>query len=223
MATISSPTGKGEVVIDHGKGRTSDLWKKEDYWAIWLGFFILAVGLLVFLSRPPAGMKDNFAKYNSIMKQEAARAPFKTIAWHEASMVKRKIRASNEGYAKTIKNFLASPDRWRGNPFDSLYRSKSAAEALNAKGTAAFDKAKGAEASAIAAAKAAEKAAADAGFKDNALNDQAKAAIGNWLKANESTGKAKAKTAYQPFNLMLTLLMAYLMFFVVFPGITANI
>lgn len=32
-----------EVVVDRAKSQWSDLWKKEDYWAIWIGFFFLIV------------------------------------------------------------------------------------------------------------------------------------------------------------------------------------
>ena len=31
----------GDIVVDVGKSSISDLWKKEDYWAIWLGFLAL--------------------------------------------------------------------------------------------------------------------------------------------------------------------------------------
>ena len=32
-----------DVVVDRGEAKWSDLWLKEDYWAIWIGFFILLV------------------------------------------------------------------------------------------------------------------------------------------------------------------------------------
>ena len=40
------------IVVDRAKSQWSDLWKKEDYWAIWIGFFILIVAsCLVFGGR----------------------------------------------------------------------------------------------------------------------------------------------------------------------------
>jgi uncharacterized membrane protein YadS len=201
MSTLSnSPSEKTEVVIDHGKGSISDLWKKEDYWAIWLGLFILALGLFIFVSNPPAKMDENFAKYNSVMAQEAKQAPFKTLAWHQASMAKRRIRATGESYAKQFQKLFAAPSSWTGNPIDSLYRGKSETDAMNAKGMPAFEKAKAAEAAALANAKTAEKAAADAGFKEQGLNEKAKTQIDQWLKANDDLSKAKAKTANSPYN-----------------------
>jgi uncharacterized membrane protein YadS len=200
MADATQPQKSSDIVVDHGKGQISDLWKKEDYMAIWLGFIILIVGLFIFISRPPADMENNFKKYNTIMKDEANRAPFKTIAWHNASAAKRKIRSSNEGYAKKIQGFLAAPSKWKNNPIDSIYQSKDAADALNAKGKDAHEKTKAALAEALAAAQVAEKAAADAEFKNTDFNEKAKAAIAEWLKAGESESKAKAKVGNQAFN-----------------------
>lgn len=40
----------GTIVVDRAKSQWSDLWKKEDYWAIWIGFFILAVAMFTVFS-----------------------------------------------------------------------------------------------------------------------------------------------------------------------------
>lgn len=48
---------KEEVVVDVAKTKFSDLWRKEDYWAIWLGTFILLAGLIIFLTNPQSGMQ----------------------------------------------------------------------------------------------------------------------------------------------------------------------
>lgn len=77
-----------EVVVDVAQTKWSDLWKKEDYWAIWLGMLILALGLFLFLPRPPADMRTVFDSANEVMRTEAQRAPFRTVAWHLAAMEK---------------------------------------------------------------------------------------------------------------------------------------
>lgn len=41
------------VVIDHGESRWSDLWSKEDYLAIWLGFLVIGVCLVAYLGFAP--------------------------------------------------------------------------------------------------------------------------------------------------------------------------
>lgn len=75
---------------------------------------------MIFLSFSPKNMKENFDKYNTVMRKEAILAPFKTIAWHEAAMAEKKIRASNESYAKKIKSFLVAPNKWKNNPHEKF-------------------------------------------------------------------------------------------------------
>ena len=47
-----------QTITDEGGSKWSDLWTKEDYWAIWLGFLLIVVGALIFLPRPPEGMDE---------------------------------------------------------------------------------------------------------------------------------------------------------------------
>jgi uncharacterized membrane protein YadS len=186
------------VVIESGKTTLKDLYTKEDWMAIWMGFLILIIGLLIFLPRPPQKMAENIAKSNEIMKAEAAKAPFKTVAWHQASSAKKGIKATDQPFAKTIQKYFDPPSGWTSNPLDALYRNQAAADALNAKGKEGFEKAQAAAAAALTKAQGAEAAAATAGFKDAALNAQAEADIAAWVAANGKISKAKATN--KPFN-----------------------
>ena len=188
------------VVIESGKTTLKDLYKKEDWMAIWMGFAILIIALLIFMPRPPEKMAENLAKHNEIMKAEAAKAPFKTVAWHQASNAKKGIKATDQPYAKTIQKYFNPPGDWKSNPLDAIYRSQAQADALNADGKAGFEKAQAAAAAALAKAQASEAAAAAAGFQDAALNAQAETDIGAWVAANGKISKAKAKTTNKPFN-----------------------
>jgi uncharacterized membrane protein YadS len=187
------------VVIESGKTTLTDLYKKEDWMAVWMGFFLLIVGLLIYLPRPPEKAAE-IPKYNDTMKAEAARAPFKTIEWHNASSAKRGIRATDQDFAKTIQSFLAAPSDWDSNPIDALYRSEETAKAMGAPFKEAADKAKAAAETALAGAKAAQAAAAAAGFKDTALNAAAEKEIGAWQKAREAASKADAKVKVKSYN-----------------------
>lgn len=195
-----TPQSSEYVTMEREKRTLSDLWKKEDWMVIWLGFALLIAGLFIYLANPPAKMEENFAKFNKTMKEEAAKAPFKTIAWHKASADKKKIRGRDESHGKMIQEFLKAPEKWSSNPVDALYRSKEAADAMNAPGKEAADKAKAAEEKAFEAAKAAEGKAAEAGFKDAGLNKAAETEIAAWLKAGDASSKAKAKTSNKPYN-----------------------
>jgi uncharacterized integral membrane protein (TIGR00698 family) len=188
------------VVIETGKTSLRDLYTKEDWMGIWMGFFLLIVGMLIFLPNPPPNMKENLAKYNSILKEEAARAPFKTIEWYNASSAKRAIRGTDQTFAKTIANFLAAPSGWKNNPLAALVRSQETADKMSASAKEAFEKAKAAEEASLAAAASSQAAAAAASFKDTALNEAADKEIKAWQNAKSKTSKAKAKATVKPFN-----------------------
>ncbi len=51
-------SAEDQVVVDRGGAKLSDLWLKEDYWAIWLGIVILILGLIIFLPQKPEGMQS---------------------------------------------------------------------------------------------------------------------------------------------------------------------
>lgn len=202
------------VVIDNTKASWSDLWKTEDYWAIWLGFIILIIGIFVFINGPKADFKARIDQANAIMKEEAAKAPFKTIAYIEAQNAKKAVIGTNLPAAKAIKNFIATPSKWASNPIAAFYTSKEDADAKNAAKQEAATAAKVKAEEALAAAKLAEDAAAQAEFKDESLNNAASASIGAWVKAKADAGKA-AQMA-KPTNLFTSLpllLVAFAIFF----------
>ncbi len=194
------------VVIDHGKSQWSDLWKKEDFLAIWLGFIIIGVCVLAYTTFGP---KDEFAQKiataNQIQEAELAKAPFKTIAWHNAQDAK-KLKASSSDFGKFVSHWTKKPGSWKTNPMDSLIRSESQAKALNEKGMPKYEEAKGNLEVALAAAVAAEGAAAGASFENQALNDEAAAKIAEWRTAQKAAADAKKKVENKPYNYIPTLI-----------------
>lgn len=198
--TKTSPKGESDyVVIESGRTTLRELYKKEDWMAVWMGFLILIVGLAIYLPRPPEKAAE-IPKYNTIMKEEAAKAPFKTIEWHNASSAKRGIRARDQDFGKTIQNFLAAPSDWNTNPVEALYRSEETAKAMGAPFKEAADKAKAAAEAALASAETAQAAAAAAGFKDPTLNAAAEKEISAWQKAKDASSKADSKFKVKPYN-----------------------
>lgn len=187
---------------DLKESRWTELWRKEDYWAIWLGLIILAIGLFIFLPMGNDEMKEKIAKNNEILKIESEKAPFKTIAYHKANDAKKKIKGTDADIAKTIAKFTTHPQRWTANPIESVYLSAEAAAAKSEKAKPKYDEAKAKEEEAFAKAKEAEDAAAKAEFKDTALNEAAKAAIGDWRKAHKAASDAKKKADVKPYNLL---------------------
>ena len=157
------------VVVDRAQSHWSDLWKKEDYWAIWLGFALLIAAICIFINGAPASYKETIDKSNAIMKVEAEKAPFKTIAYIQAQDAKKGVVGTNLPIAKEIKAFIASPGKWTDNPMKSMFTSQAEADAKNAANKEKAEAAKAKAESSFAAAQAAEKLAADEGYKDASL------------------------------------------------------
>lgn len=211
-----------QVVIDRAAGKLSDLWKKEDYWAIWLGFVLLLVGALIYFNNPPADMAHKIAQANEILAAEAGRAPFKTIAWHRATDAKKKLKAVNAPIGKWIKTFTGKPHGWSVNPLDSFFMTQTSAETKKQAAIPKFEAARTNEAAALAAAQTAEEAAAQAGFSDATLNRQATDAIDAWRVSHAKLSSAKKKVSVKPYN-QIPKLIGLMVVMALFFGIGAQV
>ena len=193
------------VVIDKGTSKISDLWTKEDYWAIWLGFALLVVGMILYLPNPPEGMQEKIDEANAIMEAESQRAPFKTIEYHQAASAK-KMKASSQDFAKEIKSFTAKPHGWSTNPIHAFIFGKEDAQAKAEKAIPKYEEAKAKAEAALSRAQEAQEAAAAANFQNPELNETAKAAIAEWQEVKRSASSAKGKTKVSSYNQIFKLI-----------------
>ena len=191
---------KPDVVQDKAQTKLSDLWLKEDYWAIWLGFFLLLLGTILFLPNKPEGMEQIFATSNTTMEREAERSPFKTIEFFKAQDAKEAVKARDQNFAKKISAFFATPGSWKSDFTSSFYMSAEKAEELNAANAEKYNLAQAKTAEAYAAAMAAEKAAENGGFTNSVLNETAVSKIDDWRKAKGSESSAKKGVSNKPYN-----------------------
>lgn len=189
-----------QVVVDVGKWEWSEMWKKEDWWAIWLGFFILIMGVIIYF--PQTGKLEE--KLSAIETEYGAEAQktdqFRTVGWHQLNDAKKKVRAKNNAVGKWLSTFSKKTHSWSSNPLDAFFMSESAATAKKEKAMAKYEPLKAAAAEALVNAKAAEAAAEAAGFNNAQLNEEAKTAIANWRDANLKASKAQGKTKAKPYN-----------------------
>ena len=193
-----------DIVIDRGKSQFSDLWKKEDYWAIWIGLFLIIVAIcLVFGGQ--GELKAKYDQYAATLKAEAEK-PFKTIEWYDASAAQKGLQGQKLPAVAALINYIKTPARWSSNPLDSLILSKADADKMNASVQPKVDEAKAAEAAALEAAKAAQAIAAEAGYQDATLNEAASKLIGMWQGAKKATADASKKIV-KPFNRIPTLIV----------------
>ena len=207
-----------EIVKDVGKWEWSEMWKKEDWWAIWLGFFLLLLGVVLYF--PSAGEhKEELQAIESKYKAEATRTgEMKTIAWYQMNDAKKKIKARSNAAGKWLKSFTAKPKNWSTNPLDAFYRSEADAQAIRAKHEPAYQAAKAEAAAALDQARAAEQAAEAANWQDPQLNAQARQAITEWRDARFSASKLKGKATAKSYNLVPGLIGLGL-FFAIFFGV----
>ena len=193
------------VVMDDGRSKISDLWKKEDYWAIWLGFAILIAGYFLFAAQVPESYTKTIAEAEK-HAQSVSGAPFKTVEYFEAEDKKAKLRARDNVAGKTLANFLKQPGGWTSNPVEAFIYSDESAAAANEAGKAKADAAKSKATESLAAAKTAQAAAAGAAFKDETLNAAADKQIETWRGDVRNASKAADKTKHKGFNILPTLL-----------------
>lgn len=204
-----------EVVVDDGRSKLSDLWKKEDYWAIWLGLAIFIFGYFAFIGGYSNQYKEEFANAHAVIEQDKA-APFKTIERINAEATLKK-QARNEPIGKTISTYLTRPGGWSSNPIDSFYKGVSAeAKAKAEAAKPAAEAAKAAEAQAFTAAKDAQAAAKATNYSDDDLNKDAADQIAAWQAAKADSSKAAAATKAGGKNIVITLLVAMIFFGVIF-------
>ncbi len=190
-----------EVGVDASReGGWSDLFRKEDYWAIWIGLGLILAALIVYLPRPPGGMGEKIDEANQIMEAELEAAPFKTVAWYNAMDEKAKLKAVSDSHGRAIGKFLGKTRGWSSNPLEAFYMSEAAAAGKKVVAMEKYKTIKTEADSLEEAARLAEKLAWEAEFSDEGLNAAAAVAIEKWRTANSAASSAKKKTEVSPFN-----------------------
>lgn len=207
MSTATKGHEEGQdVVIDVAKSRISDFWKLEDYWAIWLGFIILAIGYFLFASSGPrAEIQKQLAPHLAVMEAEAGKAPFNTIAWHVADNQRAGIQAKKNPAGKFLGTLLTKPKGWSGNVISSFYMSEDEAIKKAQGSQGAYVDAQNNTKTTLSIAQRAEEAAAAANYEDAALNKDAREKISIWNAAVSAESKAKSAATAKPYNLFKSL------------------
>ena len=195
-----------DVVKDVGKWEWSELLKKEDWWAVWLGFALLIAGMLIYF--PQSGMmkgklEEAQAKYGEAAKRTDK---FKTIAWFQLYDAKKKVKALDIPAGKFLKSFSGKPKKWSSNPAEAFVLDSATADARKAKAVSKYEAVQAKEKEAFALAMTAEQTAEAAGFNDAALNAEAKSKIEAWRDTHLAASKAKAKTKVKAYNQIFKLI-----------------
>jgi uncharacterized membrane protein YadS len=195
--------------------KRSEFIASEDWWAIWIGFFLIIIGALLFLPNPPENTQEVITEENAVLKSESRRAPFKTVEWYEASDRKEKVKATNTDLGSQIKSLLGKPKEWKSNPLRAFYMSEETARKIAAEKQEKLARLTEKAAEMRSQALAAQHAAAAEDFSDKQLNEYAKKKIGQWRDAkmtNSAFKKSIPESGYSNYSniLLLGILLAIL-------------
>ncbi len=206
----------GDIVSDVGKWEWSELWTKEDWWAVWLGFIILLLGIIFYF--PDSGeLKIKIDAAEAKYGQDAGKTnKFKNIGFYQLSDTKASIKAKNSALGKFMAKLAHYPHKWTVNPLVAFYMSDEKAASLREKAQPKYDAAKAMQSAALDKAKAAEKSAEAAGFGNAELNRKATLAIADWRAAKRKAGSAKKKATVKGYNQLPYLVLLGIIFAVFF-------
>ncbi len=193
-----------DVVTETRESMWRQMYKTEDWWAIWLAglLFIIAV-FSVFVWQPPV---EKLPEYRATMEQEMEEAGFATIDYIEAQEKLEGVQGSNHGIIAAILSLSERPKGWTSNPLRSLYMSEEAAAEARAAAQPEYEAAQERLELARAEAEQAEQAARAANFEDRELNDEARAAIADWRTARADYSDARSAAGVEGYNLIPTLI-----------------
>ncbi len=196
--------------------KRSELIVSEDWWAIWIGFFLIVLAALLFIPNPPKGMTEAFRKANTILETESARAPFKTVQWYEASERKEKIKATKTDLGESLDDLFGKPRKWESNPLRAFYMSDEAAEKAAQTARDKYNLISEIEEKLREKAIMAQEAAAAEDFANPELNSVAKQKISQWRMANIEAAAAKKKIPDGGYSIFSNLVLLGILLAILF-------
>ncbi|MFT4666083.1 MAG: putative membrane protein YadS [Polaribacter sp.] len=200
----------------------SPLLLKEDYWAIWIGGFILFFGLLVFFLNQPADLTARHEMLESQMEAEQAKAKFKTIGWYEAFDKQKKIKGASEPIGKFLKNLTTKPGSWMNNPLDAFVKTEEQIEAKKNEITAKYELAITREKQAKEESAEKQEAYFLDGKRSEVLALEVTQAIENWRSEKETLSRISKKMNTKATN-KIPWLFGMLFLFALLIGIGASV
>ncbi len=137
-----------DVVIDKGKWQISEMWKTEDWWAIWLGFIILIAGAVMYLgmgesyeykdkkgnikiATPKKDIPGLVAKKKAYdEKLKSKQIPYRPVKYYSIKSKIKGFQAKKSTLGKSWAKWSKKPHKWSGNPLDAFYMGKDRASAV---------------------------------------------------------------------------------------------
>lgn len=180
------------------------LFQHEDYWAIWIGSFILLFGLIVYFNLAPEDLEAQHLRLEQVMDTELGSAPFPTVSYYEAYEEQQNLQMAKEPFGQFLKQLVAKPNGWSVNPLKAFYDPPQPAGPI-------LDEAVGTQEAALQNALRVEEIAREAGFNDEQLNVEAIKAIEQWMLAKTKTQKIRSDLKAGAFSLFHAIVFMFIL------------
>lgn len=177
----------------------SILLSKEDFWAIWIGLFLLLFGVLIYFFSVPQEMRKEGRRLAKISQLNEG-APFKTVQQWTAGDQQKSLKGYKETIPQWFYKLTSKPGKWKTSPTESLYLSDREARSRSEGGQSSLQKAVDQEAILQKVASEAEILAVKSVFSSDSLNKQAVIAIDNWREAYDQLQLSRKKANVKPYN-----------------------
>lgn len=200
---------------DVGRWQWSRLLRTKDWLAVWLGFFLLLIGSILYF--PQVGeVRQKLETLEAQYHQATRTNKLKTVAWYQLADAKKEIKARNIPAGKWLQKFSEKPRTWSGNPLDAFFMTEEKVAVKKNLALAKYERARLVERSEFDKAVAAEKAAETVNFENSFLNRRAKSAIMEWRNSHIRVVKLEKDTkisAHSQFGYLVLLGVACVLFF----------
>ena len=190
------------------------LFKKEDYWAIWIASGLLLFSFCLFLINKP----KNWSQIDVLEEQIEAETVvgFKTTFWYQQIDDQKEINGGKTWIGKALKKYTSKPGKWSVNPISAFYLSEDEAEEIREKSRQKLKKASLEELEAYNNAREKEKIANAALYKNKKLNEEAQYSIGLWRSAKKVVETIEKKSNIKSYNRLPSLLILFVLLLALF-------
>ena len=182
----------------------SKILASEDYWAIWIGAFILLSGLILFLIIGHNSIGDEIKNNRQALINVSKDTPFKTIDWYKEKEKSAELTGTKTAIGKVFSKILTKPKSWINNPVSSFV---SQGQIMSGEQLRRIDSLKGNLMILEAQALQSELVARNASYSDVDLNLTAEEAAQQWYQALGSLNGIEKKASSKPYNILGSLLL----------------
>lgn len=185
--------------------------KKEDFWAIIIGFLFLLIGLVLLMPSKPNGI-DNQDIWEEQLEEANGKTPFKSVEWYEQYDKLAGIKASSTPIGKLLSKITGKPGSWETNPLKSFYLSENQAAVIREKNKDGYEHMIAEEEMHKSNAMLAVSMALGKNYQSDSLNRIAEQEIGLWRKSKadlEAKEKKQKTKAFNRIGFLLILMIAF--------------